>query len=161
MVTTRDSWKSRRHDFHDLESREAEITWFSREHEQTTQKWRLKRPTHGFCISTARHNMEKYNYVRPTMSRRVSLHICTCARSAMHDIIKTHTTRAHNLHDMKRMHHYCMVGHVTLQNCCTSVFIHTSSTILQCCMSYHAVSASVSVSVLSYWEQHSVNLHKI
>ena len=55
VVTTRDSWKSRRHDFHDLESRDAEITWLSREHEQTTQKWRLKRPDtrvlHQYCTS--------------------------------------------------------------------------------------------------------------
>ena len=43
------------------------------------------------------------------MSRRVSLHICTCARSATHDMIKTHTTRAHeftsrahDLHNMKK-----------------------------------------------------------
>ena len=40
VVTTRDSWQSRRHDFHDLESRDATITWLSRDHEQTTQKRR-------------------------------------------------------------------------------------------------------------------------
>ena len=106
VVTTRDSWKSRRHDFHDLESRDAEITWLSREHEQTTQKWRLKRPTHGFCISTARHNMEKYNYVMALLS------LCTCARFVTHDMIKTHMTCAHEnsssthrIFHMKRMHH--------------------------------------------------------
>ena len=54
---------ARRHDFHDQESCDVENMWLSREHEQTTQKWRLKCPTHGFCISTTRHNKEKYNYV--------------------------------------------------------------------------------------------------
>ena len=40
------------------------------------------------------------------------LSLCTCARSAVHDMIKTHTTRAHEFtsraHDlhMKKMHHY-------------------------------------------------------
>ena len=50
--TTLDSWNSSCHDIHDQESRDTEITRLSRELEQTTQKLRLNRPTHGFCIST-------------------------------------------------------------------------------------------------------------
>ena len=61
---------------------------------------------HWVCISTTRHNMEKYNYVMAL------LFLCTCARSAMHDMIKTHMTRAHentssthDIHNMTEMRH--------------------------------------------------------
>ena len=54
--------------------------------------------------------MEKYNYVMALSS------LCTCAHSATHDMIKTHTTHAHentsSTHDllhMKKMHHYILL----------------------------------------------------
>ena len=50
--------------------------------------------------------MEMYNYVMALLS------LCACARSATHDMIKTHTTRAHentssthDLHHMNEIHH--------------------------------------------------------
>ena len=105
VPTTRDSGNSRRHDFHDQESRDVESTWLSHEHEQTTQKWRLKRPTrvlHQYY--TSQHGKVRL--------RKALLSLCTCARSATHYMIKTHTTRAHeftshahDLHNMKKTHH--------------------------------------------------------
>ena len=79
-----------------------------------TWRWILWNNTHvitiawrnWFCISTTCHNMEKYNYVMALLS------LCACTRSATHDMIKTHTTRAHgntssahDLHHMNEMHH--------------------------------------------------------
>ena len=53
-----------------------------------------------------RHNMEKYNYAMALLS------LCTCTRSATHNMIKTHMTHAqentnstHDLLNMKKMHH--------------------------------------------------------
>ena len=79
-----------------------------------TWRWMLCNDTHVItiacrhwaCIGTTRHNKEKYNYVMALLS------LCACARSAKHDMIKTHTTRAHentcsahDLHHMNEMHH--------------------------------------------------------
>ena len=54
---------------------------------------------HWVCISTTRHNMQKYNYVIALLS------LCACAHSATHSMIKTHMTRAHDLHYMNKTHH--------------------------------------------------------
>ena len=55
------------------------------------------------------HNMEKYNYVTALLS------LCACARSAAHDMIKTHTTRAHentsSTHDLHHMNEIIIIMH--------------------------------------------------
>ena len=76
---------------------------------------------HWVCISTTHHNMEKYNYVMALLS------LCASKRSATHDMIKTHTTRAHentssthDLHHMNEMYHYPHIPSISIDQVCSS-----------------------------------------
>ena len=79
-----------------------------------TWRWMLCNDTHVITIA-CRHRVLHQYYTSQhgkVQLRNGLLSLCACAHSAMHDMIKTHTTRAHeitsgthDLHHMNEMHH--------------------------------------------------------